>query len=366
MGLYKRGQVWWMRFTYKGRQVRRPTETSDKKLAEKIYHKVMAQVAEGKWFEKPIGAEKTLKELLEKYMKEHSASNKALRSHIRDKSLADHLNQYLGDCLITDISPRAISDYKVRRREEGAAPATINYEMRLLSHAYNLAIKEWEWVNFNPVSRVSMEKVNNQVDRWLTHEEEEKLLFSSPEWLQEIIIFALNTGLRQSEILDLSWDRVDIFRKTITILEQKNKGKDTLPLNAQSLEVLKARYKIRSIKRDLVFYNTEGEKRDARNLLRVFYIAVEKAGIKKLRFHDLRHTFATRLVQAGVDLYKVQKLLRHKSPTMTQRYAHHYPESLRDGVETLDRISTKLAQSDKRGLQVTSQVFDSIGAPGGS
>ena len=125
----------------------------------------MAQVAEGKWFEKPIGAEKTLRELLEKYMKEHSARNKALRSHIRDKSLADHLNQYLGDCLITDISPRAISDYKVRRREEGAAPATINYELRLLSHAYNLAIKEWEWVNFNPVSRVSMEKVNNQVDR---------------------------------------------------------------------------------------------------------------------------------------------------------------------------------------------------------
>ncbi|HYA86539.1 MAG TPA: tyrosine-type recombinase/integrase, partial [Nitrospirota bacterium] len=65
--------------------------------------------------------------------------------------------------------------------------------------------------------------------------------------------------------------------------------------------------------------------------------ALIKAGIKKCRFHDLRHTFATRLVQSGVDLYKVQKLLRHKSPIMTQRYAHHYPESLRDSVETLDK-----------------------------
>ncbi|HET6675963.1 MAG TPA: tyrosine-type recombinase/integrase, partial [Nitrospiraceae bacterium] len=66
-----------------------------------------------------------------------------------------------------------------------------------------------------------------------------------------------------------------------------------------------------------------------------------------LHFHDLRHTFATRLVQAGVDLYKVQRLLGHKSPAMTQRYAHHYPESLRDGVEILDRgriVSTIPAQ----------------------
>jgi site-specific recombinase XerD len=71
--------------------------------------------------------------------------------------------------------------------------------------------------------------------------------------------------------------------------------------------------------------------------------------VSKCQFHDLRHTFATRLVQAGVDLYKVQKLMRHKSSIMTQRYAHHYPESLRDGVETLDRISTFLAQSKKIG-----------------
>jgi site-specific recombinase XerC len=62
-----------------------------------------------------------------------------------------------------------------------------------------------------------------------------------------------------------------------------------------------------------------------------------KAGIVDCHFHDLRHTFATRLVQSGVDLYKVQRLLGHKSPPMTQRYAHHYPESLRDGAEILDR-----------------------------
>ncbi len=67
-------------------------------------------------------------------------------------------------------------------------------------------------------------------------------------------------------------------------------------------------------------------------------MALKKARIEEFHFHDLQHTFATRLVQAGVELYKVQRLLGHKSPMMTQRYAHHYPESLRDGVEILDRI----------------------------
>jgi integrase len=83
------------------------------------------------------------------------------------------------------------------------------------------------------------------------------------------------------------------------------------------------------------------------NISRSLHLALEKAKVTDFHFHDLRHTCATRMVQAGVDLYKVQRLLGHKSPIMTQRYAHHYPESLRDGVEALDTgraVSTNLAQ----------------------
>jgi integrase len=351
MGLYKRGGVWWMRFSHRDKQVRRSMETTNKRVAEKIQAKVLTQIAEGKWLDKPIGADRTLKELLERYMEMHSKRNKAQKSCIRDRSLSAHLNRYLGDWMIADISSRAVADYKYSRREEGAAPNTVNNELRLLSHAFNLAVKEWEWVDFNPVSRVTKERVDNEVERWLTHEEEDKLLASSPQWLKEIVVFALNTGLRQAEILDLTWDRVDLFRKTFTILEQKNRGKDTLPLNEQALNVLKERAKIRSIKSNLVFFGKEGTRLDASNLRRAFYVAIERAGIERLRFHDLRHTFATWLVQAGVDLYKVQRLMRHKTPLMTQRYAHHYPESLRDGVEVLDRVSTILAQSNKKGLR---------------
>ena len=84
--------------------------------------------------------------------------------------------------------------------------------------------------------------------------------------------------------------------------------------------------------------NGAGNRRDARDLLRTFYPAMKHADVKRFRFHDLRHTFATRLVQAGADIYTVQKLGRWKTMSMVQRYAHHHSESLRAGIEMLDRV----------------------------
>ncbi|MGE3978707.1 MAG: site-specific integrase [Nitrospira sp.] len=98
-----------------------------------------------------------------------------------------------------------------------------------------------------------------------------------------------------------------------------------------------------------MFKSKAGTPIESGHLRRSFRLALKKAGIEDFHFHDLRHTFATRLVQAGVELYKVQRLLGHKSPIMTQRYAHHYPESLRDGVEILDRIKP-LSQNITVGL----------------
>ncbi len=336
MSLYRRGKVWWMRLTHNGKQIRRSTEVFDKKLAEKIHAKVLTQLIEGKWFDIDPSGSRTFGELSEKYYTEYSPK-KAPSTYVRDRSLFNHLNKYFGDCKLSQISPKIISDYKVSRRGEEAAPKTINHELSLMCHAFNMALKEWEWVNSNPVCLVSKEKVDNFIERWLTIEEEELLLEASPQWLQEIIIFAINTGLRMSELLDLQWNRVNLFRKTISIYEQKNKGRDTLPLNERAFEVLKARNKVRSIKNKLVFFSTAGTRIDSSNLRREFYHSINKAEIEKLRFHDLRHTFATRLIQNGVDIYTVQKLGRWKSIQMVERYAHHYTESLRGGIEVLDR-----------------------------
>src|SRR5215217_598700 len=91
MGLYKRGQVWWMRFTYQGRFVRKPTGTTDKKLAERIYHKVRGDIAQGRWFEAIPAEQKTFRELMARYLCEHAAVNKKPTTYRRDRSLADHL-----------------------------------------------------------------------------------------------------------------------------------------------------------------------------------------------------------------------------------------------------------------------------------
>lgn len=265
--------------------------------------------------------------------------------------MANHLKGYFGDMIITDISARGISEYKSKRISEKASPRTINYELTLMSHAYTIAIRDWEWVNDNPVKRVSKEKVRNNIERWLTLDEEKRLLAASPKWLQEIILFAINTGFRQSEILDLKWSQVDFERRTITISEQKNKGVDTLPLNENTLSILKFKFERRSTDCDYVFPNGNLNRMGNRNLLKAFYSAMQKAKIENFRFHDLRHTFATRLVQNGVDLYTVQKLGRWRNTSMINRYAHHYPESLRSGIEVMDGIKkvdiTNLSQSQK-------------------
>jgi len=157
-----------------------------------------------------------------------------------------------------------------------------------------------------------------------------------------------------------------LFRRTLTLLEQKNKDTDTLPLNKTALEILKARAKVRHIRSNYVFLNGIGGKINDRNVIRAFHAALKKSGITPCRFHDLRHSFATRLVQAGKDIYTVQKLGRWKTISMVTRYAHHYPESLRSGIEALDKLRenhiTILSQSKEKGATPDAQPLDLIGS----
>ena len=347
MGLYKRGTLWWMRFSIQGKQIRRSTGTSDRKLADKVFKKVMGEIAEGDWFERLPGEEKTLSELFGKYLEEHSKPNKSGKSYVRDKAIAERMVKEFGDVTVAEISAEAIFDYKRKRREENVAPATLNKELSFLRHALEMAVV-WEWLEINPAVRIPREKVKNRMERWLTEEEEEKLLNACPEWLRDMVIFSLNTGFRQNEMLSLTWSQVDLSRKTILFWDQKNGGRDTVPINPAAEEILKKHWKVRSLSSDHVFLTSNGTPFIARNLIRSFSIALEKAGIEKFRWHDLRHTFATRLIHEGVDLYKVQRLGRWRSVSMVMRYAHHSVESLRTGMEAVSRLtSTNLAQPGK-------------------
>lgn len=345
MGLVKRGDTWWMSFMFEGRQVRRSTGTGDRRLAEAILGKIKCQIVEGRFLEKPKEEKRTFFELMDRFSTEHAVkrlSYPRLLIHVR------HLRLFFGDSPLDQVTPKRIVAYKNKRYGDGVKPATINRELATLKKAFNLARREWEWCSDNPVTRVSMEKEDNARDRWLTRHEEGRLLSTAGEWLRDIVIFAVNTGLRMGEILALTWGPVDFSRRTLTVLRSKNGERRTIPLNRTVLELLGKRMKARPFSTELVFWSETGTQLDGPNLRRAFRLIVKKSGLDDFHFHDLRHTFATRMVQAGVDLYKVQRLLGHKSPQMTQRYAHHYPESLRDGVDALEvtgRVSTNLAQS---------------------
>lgn len=338
MGLVKRGNVWWMSFTYEGRQIRRSTETSDKRLAEAILGKVKVQIVEGKYFDKPREEAKTFSELMDRYLREHASRRMHYR---RYKNMVENLKAFFGDPKLHHVTPKTIVAFKNKRYADGVMPATINRELAVLKKAFNLACREWEWVRDNPVCRVSMEREQNTRDRWLTEEEEGRLLKIAPLWLRELVLFAANTGMRRGEILALNWNGVDFVRRTVTVFRSKNGERRTIPINQTVQGILTRRHETRPDEpqtgESLVFGSGAQTHLDGSNLRRAFTATLKAAKIENFHFHDLRHTFATRLVQAGVDLYKVQRLLGHKSPNMTQRYAHHFPESLRDGVEILDR-----------------------------
>lgn len=335
MGLFKRGPTWWMRFTYKGKQIRKSTKTNDKKLAERIYRKVLGEVAEGKWFEKLPGEEKTFREMMDRYKVEYLP----LKSHPEKyESMIKNLLSFFGDFYITEITHSLVNQYKAKG--EGKKIAT-NRELSVLRAAFNIAIKEWEWVKENPMNRVKLWKEPPGRVRYLTEEEFDRLLNECPAYLESIVIVARHTGLRKENILSLTWSQVDLFRRLIIIEHTKNNERLSVPLNETLMSLFKQLSRVRHINSPYVFSKPDGSKRCF--IQDDFEKAVKKAGMTDFKFHDLRHCFASALVQKGVDLYQVQRLLGHKSNAMSQRYAHLSPEHLRDAVNKLD--SPKLAQS---------------------
>jgi integrase len=174
---------------------------------------------------------------------------------------------------LAEITPKLIADYKARRYAAGLKPASINRELASLKKAFNLAVREWEWCRENPVSKVSMERENNQRDRWLSVEEEARLLQCCAPWLQDLVTFALHTGMRMGEILELTWRGVDVSRRTVMVVRSKNGERRTIPVNETVLSVLKQKSKVRSLRTDVVFCSQVFTSMESGHLRRSFRLA---------------------------------------------------------------------------------------------
>ena len=341
MGLYRQGKVWYMRLYVKGRRIRRSTGVEDKRLAEELYGKVRKDVRQGRYFDRDQGSKRTFKDMADRYMTEY-AIKKVPKSIRRDAQFLKHLLPVFEGIYLSQITSAKITAYKLRRRNEGVAAKTINHELGFCKHAFNLAIREWEWVKDNPFTKVSMEKLPQPRVRYLTREEFDRLYQACSDRLKPIVLIAVNTGMRQGNILSLTWKDIDLSRGEVNLEHTKNGERLVVPMNETVKNLLSELKKVRHINSDYVFHDEGGNRLSATTVQHSFQRTCRKAGIQDFRFHDLRHTFASWMIQKGVSLYEVQRLLGHKTGEMTRRYAHLAPDNLRTAVNSLNDIATDI------------------------
>lgn len=324
--IWKRG-AWWLDYRFNGRR-RREKVSESQELAENAMHKIRSEIAENKFLdvkkEKQVRFEEFADRFLEEYCKTHhkcymesSGSNiKALKRHLSGKYLHE-------------ITPPVIEKFKVERIKE-VGPATVNRALATLKSLFNRAIDWAEYDGPNPVKKIKFLKEPNHRLRFLEKEEIAKLIDNSCEQLKPIVIVAVNTGMRLGEILNLKWKDVDLKRDVLYLYNTKNGKKREIPVNAQAKDAL---IKIQNDKNEYVFCRKDGSL--IRDIRKTFFTALKKSSIINFRFHDLRHTCASQLAMAGVDLNTIRDLLGHSSLEMTLRYAHLSPNHKKRAVDIL-------------------------------
>jgi len=246
------------------------------------------------------------------------------RSWRSDQDLLKRLTARFAGKTLGELSPPDVERFKADLAAERSA-ATVNRHLACLRHLYNLAVRDGK-VTSNPMKGVRLFQENNTRVRWLTSEEETALLAVVHEPYRSFCLVAIYTGLRRSEILGLTSDRVDFKTGILTVDRSKHGEARRVPMNSLVQEVL------RRVPRVL------GETRvfpGCRKISHRFPAWIKAAGLKNLHLHDLRHTFASRLAMAGVDILTIKELLGHKTLAVTLRYAHLSPGYQRQAVERL-------------------------------
>jgi integrase len=222
---------------------------------------------------------------------------------------------------------------------------------------FNLAI-DWDlFLGANPVRKVKFFQELNLGFRILTGEEERKLLANATPYIQDIAAFALNTGLRIGEILTLTWEQVEIEKNILNVFAHKTHKVRCVPLNLEARQILDSWVAGRT--NEFVFYNYETGKPFV-DLDAGLALACSKAGIKGVTWHKLRHTFASRLIESGVDVVTVKELLGHSSIVTTMRYTHTNLHSKRNAVAKLEGFGDVLVTPCTKTQQLKSKVYQSL------
>ena len=334
MGIYKRGATYWIDINVQGfERIRRSAGTASREAAQELYDTLKANLWKVNKLE--VKQERSWAEAVIKYLTEASAN----RDMVNMKSRLRWLDQHLGGLALTDITRSMIESIGEIKRKS-STPATANRHLALIRTILLRAERRWEWIDKAPFVKLYSEP--SRRIRWLTKPEAIRLLNECPDHLQAVVQFALSTGLREMNILKLQWLQVDLQNRQAWIHgdETKNKRSLGVPLNDTAVNTLRAQIG----KHTTHVFTYEGQPIGRANST-AWAKALERAGIKDFRFHDLRHTWASWHVQGGTPLHVLQELGGWETPAMVRRYAHLGGQQLQGYADSINLdFGTKMTQ----------------------
>lgn len=338
MPVYKRGNRWYFDFTIRRRRYREAIpEARTKAQAEQVEVEMKQAVYDGKYgkLKGQITLEKFANEIYLTWAKENK------RSAYHDEYNLPNLLPYFKGLSLQEITAEHIAQFKrarrneITKRGERRSPTTVNRDMALISKILSLAV-EYSYIDTNPSRRVKFFKAEAKEKKVLSKADEEKLLAIIPEddRLRSVVLVALKTGMRRGELVQLKWADIDFVGNTINLPAPITKGyrARSLPLMPDVKAIILA-LRAQGSWRDEVF---PGFKLSPNSVTTRFSLACKKAGLEGYTFHCLRHTFSTRLKDAGAHPFVVRDWLGHRTIEMTNHYTHATQETMREAVEMLE------------------------------
>ncbi len=325
MALEKRGPIYWIRFTHKGKRIQKSTGTGDKAAAQEMHDKLKLECWRvEKLDETPLYV---WQDAVMRWLKEsqHKRSLKTDKMHLR------WLGKHLENRFLKDISRDLIEKIADDRQNDGVSNATINRTLELLRAILRKAHGEWQWLDRLPLIRMRTE--NNHRIRWITREEADRLIRELPANLADMAAFTLATGLRMSNVSGLQWCDINLSKHHAWIHPDESKTSKAIPvpLNRPAMEIIRRQIG----KHD--FHVFTYKNRPVRQCnTRAWRLALKRAGIDNFRWHDLRHTWASWHIQNGTSLQELQLLGGWSSFEMVLRYAHLSSDHLKDAADRIN------------------------------
>lgn len=334
----KTGKVSYLvRIRLKGQPIQNSTF---KKLADAKNWATQTEAAmiEGRFFKHLAAQKVTLNDLLTRYIADVLPHKAPLTQQYETRYL-QFWATLLGKYSLADLEPAHIAEGRDKLLAQGLTGETVNRYLNPLSNAFTIAEKEYGWVRDNPVKKIRRCKMNQGRLRYLAPAEIERLLTvcrqTEHSYLYSIVLLALATGMRKSEIMTLRWRQIDLARDRILLEKTKNKERRAIPLQGEAKKVLIKLSEEKECEDDLLFI---GRSNRPVYIQRVWQQALKQAEIDNFHFHDLRHTTASYLAMNGTNLLTIAEILGHKTLAMVKRYAHLSDEHRSEALKQLDQV----------------------------